>query len=143
MKPWVSRLHWGICMVLTWIGLTSATQKGNRDSILKNIDGQEEEKLVGAVPKTSSKNEIADLEEKYNEWFANVNQLSERKVELVNHIKLKTNNKEMMRKARYAATGGDTSVRKALKSGGTSFTLIHVAAVFVLFFLIGLYYGKS
>jgi hypothetical protein len=49
----------------------------------------------------------------------------------------------MMRKARYAATGGDTSVRQALKSGGTSFTLIHVAAVFVLFFLIGLYYGKS
>jgi hypothetical protein len=126
------------------LGLTYATNKGNRSSILNNVEvSKEEQKLTGIIPQRTSENEMKELKEKYNEWFSKVNQLSEKKIELSNNIKLKTNNRDMMRKARYAATGNDPAGKKAKKSSGNTFTLVHVISLATLFFLVGLYYGKS
>lgn len=124
------------------LGLTYASYKGNRTSIIKPDEDVDAPENAGVITK-SSKNEIAQLEEKYNEWLAKVNQLAEKKSELTNNIKIKQNNRELMRKARYAATGNEGPGSRAVTDKGTSFGLVHIIFVFLLFLAIGVYYGSG
>ncbi len=91
---------------------------------------------------SAPKNDQADLEEKYNDLLAKVNELSKKKVEVTNTIKTKTKNLELLEKARYANTGRDSSTAKAGEDGAT-FSLIHIAGVFLLFFVLGVYYSSG
>lgn len=48
-----------------------------------------------------------------------------------------------MRKARYAATGSDGSGSRTVTDKGSSFSIVHILFVFILFLSIGLYYGSG
>ena len=60
----------------------------------------------------------------------------------MNNIKIKKKNRDLMNKARYANTGRDASMAK-MNNSESNFTIIHIAGVFILFFLIGIYYSSG
>lgn len=124
------------------IGLSYASFKGNRASLLKPSEDPNDPASAGVITK-STKSEIAYLEEKYNEWVSQVNELADKKIELTNNIKLKQNNKELMRKARYASEGNDSMGKNIIPDKGTSFGLTTMIIVFLITFSIGMYYGSS
>lgn len=82
------------------------------------------------------------LEEEYNKWLTKVNELTDKKIELTNTIKLKTNNRELMKKARYASSGSESPGKRQQSSNEMSFTLIQIIIAFSLMFLAGIYMGR-
>ncbi|CAI2378557.1 unnamed protein product [Moneuplotes crassus] len=123
------------------LGLTYASFKGNRTSIIKPGEDPSDLRSSGVVL-NKEKSSHVELEEKYNDIVSKVNQLTTKKVELANIIKTKTKNLQLIEKARYAQTGRDSSMAKPADSEG-NFSLIHIAGVFILFFVIGIYYSSG
>eukprot|EP00343_Euplotes_focardii_P007357 CAMPEP_0205823188 /NCGR_PEP_ID=MMETSP0206-20130828/15480_1 /ASSEMBLY_ACC=CAM_ASM_000279 /TAXON_ID=36767 /ORGANISM="Euplotes focardii, Strain TN1" /LENGTH=258 /DNA_ID=CAMNT_0053120131 /DNA_START=1 /DNA_END=777 /DNA_ORIENTATION=+ len=125
------------------LGLTYASFKGNRTSIIKPDEDPSDPRSSGVILK-SQKHDQAESEEKYNDLLSKVNELSKKKIEIGNSIKIKKNNRDLMDKARYATTslGGSDSARNK-SSDGSNFSLFHIGGIFLLFFIIGLYYSSG
>ena len=121
--------------------MTYATFKGNRTSIIKPDEDPSDPRSSGVILTTPKNNEM-ELEEKYNDLLSKVNQLSKKKASIVNSIKIKSKNQELLQKARYASTGRD-NFKNTNGDSGANFSLIHVAGVFLLFFVIGIYYSSG
>lgn len=91
----------------------------------------------------TTKNDNSKLEEEYSKMLSKVNELIDKKNELTNTIKLKNSNRDLMKKARYAATGSESFGKRPPPSNEMSFSLMQVILAFGLMFLAGIYMGRG
>lgn len=101
-----------------------------------------EDHRLGSTTRATLKNADDHQEEKYNELVSKLSELTNKKIEITNTIKTKTNNRDLLRKAKYAATGKDGE-KEGASSQGMSFTVVHMAIAFGVSFVIGLYFGSG
>ena len=106
-----------------------------------NTESQNVPLSSSSVGIKSSTNDTINLEEEYNKWLSKVNELSDKKNELSNSIKLKNSNRELMKKARYAAVGSESPGKRQSQNKEMSFTLIQIILAFSLTLVVGLYIG--